>query len=281
MVALTLTTTVVVAVAAGCNSETTESSTFAASSAPGLPSTAEADGGVSRVALSPRLDHVHGLHIDADGTILAGTHSGVWAVNSDGNATKVGSSDDDLMGFSGASGTDTLVTSGHPGPSSEAPNPLGLRRSNDGGRTWMDQSLGGEVDFHALATDGAYVIGFDGTTGLRVSVDGGLSWSPGAALAAASLTIGPGGVWALTTAGVQRSIDDGSSFEVVGGAPDLMLLAGTREALWGIDGDGNAWRSHDGDTWEKRSFVGSAEALTADGFATAYAATGENLHVLS
>src|SRR3546814_12519195 len=64
-----------------------------------------------------------------------------------------------------------LFSSGHPGPSSTAANPLGLRTSNDGGRTWTDSSLAGQVDFHSLVTDGTTLVGFDGARGVTVSKD--------------------------------------------------------------------------------------------------------------
>ena len=119
---------------------------------------------------------MHGLTVDSAGTILAGTHSGLVALAPSGTTTEVGTSDDDLMGLAGVPGSDVLVASGHPGPSNPGPNPLGLRRSDDGGRTWTDRSLVGEVDFHALATDGTVVVGFDGTRdGLQAVKDGDLA----------------------------------------------------------------------------------------------------------
>lgn len=233
------------------------------------------------VALAPSLDHVHGLHVDAAGTVLVGTHSGLRAIDATGTTTPVGTVDDDLMGLSGAPGSNVLFTSGHPGPSSTAPNPLGLRRSDDGGRTWTDRSLLGEVDFHALTTDGTVVVGVDGRRGLRVSTDAGATWEPGAAVAAASLALTATGIWALTPAGVQHSTDLARSFTTVDTAPALVLLAGAADGVWGIGDDGYAWRSRDGNTWEKRAFVGAAEAMTATGYDTAYAATADALYILT
>jgi hypothetical protein len=253
-------------------------------SSPDTPRAATVPSGAAtapRVALSPALDHVHGLSVDSAGTILAGTHSGLVAVAPSGATTEVGTSDDDLMGLAGVSGSDVLVASGHPGPSNPGPNPLGLRRSDDGGRTWTDRSLLGEVDFHALATDGTVVVGFDGTRGIRVSTDAGATWSAGATVAAAALALTPDAVWAITPAGLERSTDLARTFTPVEDAPALVLLAGTGDGLWGIDADGYAWRSRDGAAWEQRAFVGQVEALTATGFDTAYAATAEVLYTLN
>ncbi|AUM19230.1 MULTISPECIES: F510_1955 family glycosylhydrolase [Rhodococcus] len=256
---------------AGCSSAETSSAATAPSGALTAPS----------VTLAPALDHVHGLAVDAAGTVLAGTHSGLLAVDPSGATRKVGASDDDLMGLAGVPGTDTLVTSGHPGRSSSAPNPLGLRRSDDGGQTWSDRSLLGEVDFHALATDGTMVVGFDGTEGIRISTDGGTTWSAGARVAAASLAVTPAGIWAITPAGLERSTDLARTFTPITDAPALLMLAGTGDGLWGVDADGYAWRSRDGATWEQRVYVGQVETLTATGFETAYAATDEALYTLT
>ncbi|MFD6859179.1 glycoside hydrolase [Rhodococcus pyridinivorans] len=237
---------------------------------------------VPGTALEPALDHLHGLHLDADGVILAGTHTGLVEIADSGRTSLVGVSDDDFMGLTGEPGTDRLFASGHPGPSSSAPNPLGLIDSADGGRTWIPKSLTGEVDFHALATDGELLVGFDGVTGLLVSTDGGSSWTPGAPVAAAALAVTDGGVWATTTAGLQHSTDAGLTFTVVPDAPRLALLSAAQDgSLWGIDTTGTAWRSRTGQAWESRAVVGPVEAVLAVDFDTAYAATAEMLYPLN
>ncbi|MDV8056474.1 exo-alpha-sialidase, partial [Rhodococcus sp. IEGM 1343] len=190
-------------------------------------------------------------------------------------------STDDFMGLSGVPATDTLFTSGHPGESSTAANPLGLRSSNDGGMSWSDRSLEGQVDFHALAADGRILVGFDGSTGLLVSADSGSTWTPGAAAPAASLAITSSGVWAVTPDGLQHSTDTARTFSPVLDAPNLVLLAGAGDALWGIDTDGYAWRSRNGADWQKRSATGSVEALTAVDYDTAYAASPQALYTLT
>ncbi|MDH6281417.1 F510_1955 family glycosylhydrolase [Prescottella agglutinans] len=233
------------------------------------------------MSLNPELDHLHGLHVDADGTVLAGTHSGLFALAPSGNTTRVGTSDDDLMGLTGIPGTYTLFSSGHPGPSSDAPDPLGLARSSDGGVTWEPRSLVGEVDFHALATDGEILVGFDTSSGLRVSTDDGTTWTPGAELAASALAVNDGGVWAAGPDGLLVSTDDAATFTPVAGAPLLGLISAGRDgSLWGMDVDGNAWRSRDGRAWVEFTRVGAVEALTAVDYDTAYAATAQELHTL-
>ena len=238
--------------------------------------------GPTSIALKPGLSHLHGLHVTDTATLLAGTHTGLFAIDPVTGATsRVGDADDDFMGLTGVAGSDTLYSSGHPGRSSSAPNPLGLRASVDGGRTWTEKSLAGQVDFHALTTDGDILVGFDGTTGLRVSSDGGATWSPGAALAAQSLATTAAGVWAVAERGLEHSTDGARSFSPVPDAPSLVMIAGAAQAIWGIDENGYAWRSRDGAAWQQRSYVGPAEALTAIDNTTAYAATGQALRMLS
>lgn len=127
------------------------------------------------VPLDAPLTHLHGLHVAKSGTLLAGTHSGLFSIDlATGATARVGDFDDDFMGLAGASGADELVSSGHPGPSSAAPNPLGLRVSMDGGQTWTTRSRSGETDVHVLATDGTSLMGSDGR-GLQTSNDRGVT----------------------------------------------------------------------------------------------------------
>ncbi|MBC2644851.1 MULTISPECIES: F510_1955 family glycosylhydrolase [unclassified Rhodococcus (in: high G+C Gram-positive bacteria)] len=247
----------------------------------GADETTKPDAAVPVVELRSELSHLHGLHVGDDGTVLAGTHTGLFTIDTSGATSRVGASDDDFMGLTGVPNTDTVFASGHPSASSFAANPLGLRSSTDGGTSWMDRSLAGQVDFHALTTDGRLLVGFDGTDGLLVSTDGGTTWTPGARLVAAALAINASGVWAVTPAGLEHSTTAARTFSPVPNAPRLVMIAGAGDALWGVDGDGYAWRSRDGQDWQKRSLVGTVDALTAANYDTAYAATSRSLYTLN
>lgn len=236
---------------------------------------------VPGVALTPPLAHVHGLHLDANATLLAGTHTGLVAIDTTGRTTPIGVSDDDFMGLTGVAGTDQLFASGHPGASSSMPNPLGLIESTDRGRTWTAKSLTGEVDFHALATDGELLVGFDGRTGLLVSTNAGADWTAAVAVAAADLAVTGTGIWAVTRDGLAHSTDAGRTFTAVAEAPSLALLSAAKDGtLWDVDTAGTTWRSRTGQSWEQRSVVGRVEALLAIDYDTAYAATAQQLHAL-
>ncbi|MFI5715771.1 hypothetical protein [Nocardia sp. NPDC051750] len=39
----------------------------------------------------------HGLHLTADGSVLAGTHTGLFTLAADGTTTRIDTSDDDFM----------------------------------------------------------------------------------------------------------------------------------------------------------------------------------------
>src|SRR5699024_4322910 len=81
------------------------------------------------------------------------------------------------------------------------PNPLGVMGSGDGGQSWATNSLSGEVDFHALTTDGNTLVGFDTANGIRTSTDSGVSWTDGIEIAARALAITDEGIWATTAGG--------------------------------------------------------------------------------
>ena len=150
------------------------------------------------------------------------------SISASGQVSKSGNERDDLMGMTGEAGTESLVSSGHPGPGSSFKNPVGLIASSDGGSNWQSISLEGEVDYHALAVSEGTVIGYGGGKTLSVSADGGRTWSPGAAIQPAALALSSQRVLATTQAGLQVSTDTGQSFEVVAGAPRLVLIsAGT------------------------------------------------------
>ena len=92
--------------------------------------------------------------------MLVGTRDGVNRVDpATCRLERVGESRDDLMAFMGDPSS-LLLASDHPGPGSDMVNPLGLMTSTDGGDSWRAVSLGGPVDFHAMAENGDQVIGW-------------------------------------------------------------------------------------------------------------------------
>ena len=115
------------------------------------------------------ITHIHAIARDpSDGTLLLATHEGLYAKEADGLTLRGPVMD--LMGFT-VSPDGTFYASGHPGLGAvDLPQPLGLIRSTDRGRTWQVTSRGGQSDFHALTAGPQMVVGFDGA--LRTTSDG-------------------------------------------------------------------------------------------------------------
>ncbi len=254
-----------------------QSSANTDSSTPSTPSTAEALTGV--VALSTKLDHIHGAVVDsADGTILTATHTGVRRISPSGAVTKVGVSDDDFMGFA-VPRPDRWLASGHPGPTSTSPDPLGLVESTDQGATWKSVSRRGETDFHALAANGNTVVGFDGHTGLIRSTDGGKTWTNASATKVAALAYSGDRLLAVTARGLEVSTDNGTTLQPIAGSPEAALLSTAGATVWVVDRRGGTWLSTDaGVTWQARAKVTRDVAgLAAVDAARAYAITTSEL----
>ncbi|WP_156184818.1 F510_1955 family glycosylhydrolase [Allosalinactinospora lopnorensis] len=230
-------------------------------------------GGVG-LRLPDETSHIHGVGADPDtGEVFVATHAGLFRIHAPENATggdavpeMVGPAID-LMGFSIA-GSGRFVASGHPGPGTDLPDPVGLIESRDGGQRWEPLSLQGESDFHALATGEERVIGFDGR--LRATEDGSTWEDLDSAIEPFSLAVSDDGETVLAAArqGLRRSTDGGSSFTAVPEAPALVLIdwVAGMDSVYGISVDGQVHRSEDGGaTWAPTGTVeGEPEALHAD-----------------
>lgn len=95
------------------------------------------------------LTHVHGLgYLESEGGLYFASHTGL-KVYRDGNWFETDGMFNDYMGFNAVD--DGFYTSGHPGMDSDLPNPIGIQRSTDGGRSLEEIGLVGETDFHLMA----------------------------------------------------------------------------------------------------------------------------------
>lgn len=131
------------------------------------------------------IDHMHGLTYSNDSTIYIGTHEGMISSKDQGNTwSTVSSYDFDFMGFHTLS-NGGMITSGHPGPNTDLPNPLGFMKSTDNGETWDSVSLLGKIDFHIMTSDFdnpdiIYALNQMGEgeygAGIFKTTDGGLNW---------------------------------------------------------------------------------------------------------
>lgn len=222
--------------------------------------------------------HVHGLTVSGETSqVLLATHDGLFDVTS-APATKIGGTND-LMGFT-AGPDGVFYASGHPGPGSDLPNPMGLLKSSDGGKTWQQLSRQGESDFHAMTTTQDGIVAFDGQ--LQTSTDG-KTWETAAASFAPAVLAGhpdSGTVLATTQDGLQRSTDAGTTWKPVSGAPLIQFaaFAHPNEAV-GVEPNGTVHYSADaGETWtQKGRITGQVAAIAsikgADGTPWIWAAT--------
>ncbi len=236
----------------------------AASSGISVPSV----GAAQPISGAEMAGHIHNLAYDGR-RLLIGTHEGLWGQVPGARPAQLSDDAFDVMGLTIAG--DRWLASGHPGDGMDAPADLGLLQSTDRGRTWAEVSLGGEVDFHRLAASGAVVVGLNAHDGrLLRSDDGGTAWIDLGVPGLYDLAVSPADpavIVGTSESGPVRSIDSGASFNAVGGAPLLALLAWTGGTLYGADVDGRIHEStDDGITWKPLgSLPSQPSALAATG----------------
>lgn len=232
-------------------------SSTGAPEAAGTPSTADSSGLPS--------SHVHGLSVDREtDQVLLATHDGLFDLTTT-PATKIGDTND-LMGFTAAADQSVFYASGHPGPGSDLPNPMGLIKSVDGGNTWEQLSRQRESDFHALTTTRSGIVAYDGR--LLISPDG-KTWSAATAGFVPAVLAGTPEsetVLATTKDGLQRSTDGGKTWKLNTTAPILQFatFASATEVL-GVEPNGTVHYSPDaGTTWSRTGQIEEpVQAITA------------------
>lgn len=229
--------------------------------------------------------HIHGLGINGEtGQVLLATHEGLFDVSKN-PAVKIGPTND-LMGFTAAMDEDVFYASGHPGKDSTLPNPLGLIKTTDGGKTWEQLSRQRGSDFHTLTATKSGIVAFDGT--LRTSLDGKTWKTVVTGFMPANLAGNPYSdtVLATTRDGVQRSTDGGTTWGLQASAPVIQFaaFASDKEAV-GVEPEGVVHYSADGGaTWSRKGQIGGevlAVAATegSDGNPWIWAATSTGLVV--
>lgn len=119
-----------------------------------------------------KMEHIHSVATDGKGFFLA-SHHGLYSWT--GTSWQLRGEEFDVMGLAINNGV--FFASGHPGPSQDLPNPLGLLLSNNEGETWRSHSLSGHVDFHLLRVSGDTLVGIAANfESVLVSTDGGTNW---------------------------------------------------------------------------------------------------------
>ena len=241
--------------------------------------------GCSTAADEPiAVTHVHAVDLDEQrGLAFVATHEGVLRIALDEGApeirsevgalegvTQLGDWRGDVMGM--ARLDDTIYLSGHPAVGVEAPANIGVFQTDVRGRSFDPIALEGEVDFHSMSAGGVPLksyglAGLDSASGrVMVSRDRGETWTPGAVVAARTLSWDSRAesLYATTEQGLLVSVDDGASFAPVEGAPALLMVASSPTGsnptvLVGVDVEGIVHTSADGVEW---TASGSAPAGT-------------------
>lgn len=95
------------------------------------------------------IQHVHGMgYAGTDEGLYFASHTGL-KIYRGGEWMETTENFNDYMGFNAVD--EGFYTSGHPEADSDLPNPIGLQRSFDGGRSLESLAFEGETDFHGMA----------------------------------------------------------------------------------------------------------------------------------
>ncbi len=218
----------------------------------------------------PGVAHVHGLGVNpADRSLIVATHYGSFRIPVDGEeAERIGGGFQDTMGFTVA-GPDHFLGSGHPddpGRRAGQPTRLGLIESTDGGVTWANVSLGGEVDFHGLVFAHDLVYGWDSGTG-RFMVSGDrTNWEVRSSLDLVGFAVDPTDddhVVGTGPEGLTESFDGGRSWTTVDGPRVVTVSWDAVAGLWGAEPGGVVWHRIESE-WERAGALpGEAQVLLA------------------
>lgn len=243
-----------------------------------------------------RFDHAHGIALDAmdPSKLYIATHDGLYVLQNDKDLFRIGSSRDDLMGFTAhPTEASTFLSSGHPARGGN----IGFQKSVDGGLTWTKVSPGldGPVDFHSMSVSTVNPDTMYGSFAgkLQRSRDGGKNWEYAeGTIAPISLSTDPVRelvIYAATQSGVRVSEDAGDTWksfsaQLEGGAVSVITFNPTdaKTALAFAESLGGLGKSTDGGkTWQRVSDNFGGNSVLYLAFSTrepdvAYALTSSN-----
>ncbi len=175
--------------------------------------------------------HVHNVVV-SESVVYAGSHEGLYALQDDGSWVRQGPSFD-VMGLSASGGT--LFASGHPGAELDAPDPIGIIESNDGGESWSNHSLSGEVDFHLLENAQGNFVGVAANYGVLIrSDDDGQTWSSLEVATLSDIAVDPSDpnrVALIADGELLLSVDAGNTFQPSDAPAGLALVDWSQESM--------------------------------------------------
>lgn len=197
------------------------------------------------------LSHIHSVRALGD-QILLGTHEGLYQYLDEKSVKRISPERFDVMGL--AISEKGIFASGHPGPGSKLPEPVGLLFSSDRGATWKKLALTGQVDFHTLETIGEEMYGADSGSGqLMYSSNGGKSWVKRGMNTFTDIAPDPkgkGSVLAIKDRKLYRSADAFKSSKMIKTSFDFdsidwikgSLIATSGSVLYQSNNSGTSWK---------------------------------------
>jgi hypothetical protein len=147
-----------------------------------LTACSDKESGVFEVPFDGQLSHVHGMgYAGNDGGLYFASHIGL-KIYRDGEWFETSDNVYDYMGFNAVD--KGFYTSGHPSADSDLPNPLGIQRSFDAGKSLDSIAFEGETDYHAMAvgynSHDIFLLNPEGNSilepGFHISKDEGETW---------------------------------------------------------------------------------------------------------
>jgi phosphoribosyl-AMP cyclohydrolase len=195
---------------------------------------------------SGKIEHIHGIGYPGNLTgVSIATHSGI-KIYQNGKWLESKEQKHDYMGFQATK--NGFFASGHPEPSSDLKNPLGLIKSNDGGASFKKLAFYGESDFHNLAAgynnETVYVYNERPNSKLKngfyYSTDNGNAWKQGKldgiSSAVSSFAVHPdkSSVVAMSTKnGIYLSTDNGNTFKLFSKSQETTALTlGSEDVIY-------------------------------------------------
>lgn len=193
-----------------------------------------------------KIEHVHGLGYPGNqNAVFFASHDGL-KVYENGNWFQTKEENNDYMGFNAVQ--IGFYSSGHPGIDSQFPDPLGIKKSLDNGKTLKKLALEGETDFHVMGvgyvSNVMYVLSpnqnsFMDANKFYVSEDEGKTWKEVSAkgLGEEILSIGvhpsnPDIVAVVQKDGIYLSDDKGENFELISKEGQGTAVFFTEDDLW-------------------------------------------------
>ena len=210
------------------------------------------------------ISHIHSVRAFGDQVIL-GTHEGLFRYVDQKTVQLMGPEIFDIMGL--AVFGKKLYASGHPGPGSKLPEPVGLLLSTDSGKSWKKLGLQGEVDFHLLESAGADMYGVDSGSGnLMYSNNAGKKWTSRGKNVVSDIAINPlkgGAALALRDGKLIATQNSFTTMRNVNSTPAFTSLDWITGSLLATGGK-SLYRSTDsGMSWKKLSdFPEDASTVT-------------------